>query len=360
MVKRTLFFAVLILAISTSLHGYGLATYSTFSRPASVTGPSARAAAPSNSLSVQARAASQQVDPGTPPVPNQETITRLQIFLDEHSFGPGKIDGRWSEFVGKALKRFQAANGRQSSGQIDPPLQQDLEKISPVYATYTVTESDFHWVGKVPAKSAEKAKLKKLLYRSVLDFVAERYHADPDFIRKLNPGRNLNGLKNGSIVRVPNVEPFQIETTQDVPDLPPRPEFAQRSIKVDTRNRMLDLLEGDRVIASFPITAGSTSLPAPVGTWKIEKVTTMPIFRWDEAMLKHGRRSSHFYTIPPGPRSPVGIVWIGVNKTGIGIHGTDDPNTIGRSASHGCIRLANWDAARLVNQVTRGMTVEIF
>src|SRR6202795_5201726 len=87
------------------------------------------------------------------------------------------------------------------------------------------------------------------------------------------------------------------------------------------------------------------------------KVTTMPIFRWDEAMLKHGRRSSDFYTIPPGPRNPVGIVWIGVNKKGIGIHGTDSPDTIGRSASHGCIRLANWDAARVVNQVTVGMTV---
>ena len=90
------------------------------------------------------------------------------------------------------------------------------------------------------------------------------------------------------------------------------------------------------------------------------KVTTMPIFRWDEAMLNHGRRSSHFYAIPPGPRNPVGIVWIGLNKKGIGIHGTDNPDTIGRSGSHGCIRLANWDAARVVNQVTVGMTVEIY
>jgi lipoprotein-anchoring transpeptidase ErfK/SrfK len=193
-----------------------------------------------------------------------------------------------------------------------------------------------------------------------LDFVAERYHTDPDFIRKLNPGRNLNALKIGSTVQVPNVQPFQIETTQAVPDLPPRPEFAQRSLKVDTKGRMLDLVDGSRVLASFPITPGSKSLPAPIGTWKIVKVTTMPIFRRDEAMLKHGRRSSDFYTIPPGPRNPVGIVWIGLNKKGIGIHGTDSPDTIGRSASHGCIRLANWDAARLVNQVTVGMTVEVF
>jgi hypothetical protein len=102
---------------------------------------------------------------------------------------------------------------------------------------------------------------------------------------------------------------------------------------------MLDLLEANQVIASFPITPGSKNLPAPIGTWQVVKVTTMPVFRWDEAMLKHGRRSGNFYTIPPGPRNPVGIVWIGLNKKGIGIHGTDSPDTIGRSASHGCIRL---------------------
>ena len=298
--------------------------------------------------------------PGGPPVQDQDTVTRLQIYLDEHSFGPGKIDGRWGDFVGKALQRFQAANGRQPSGQIDAALPQELQKISPVYSTYKLTEGDLHWVGKVPATPARMAHLKKILYRSALDFISERYHADPTFIQKLNSGTNLNHLKIGSAVRVPNVQPFQIESIQPVPDLPPRPEFAHRIIKVDTKNRMLDLVDANRVVASFPITPGSKSLPAPIGTWKIEKVTTMPIFRWDEAMLQHGSRSGHYYTIAPGPRNPVGIVWIGLNKKGIGIHGTDSPDTIGRSASHGCIRLANWDAARVVNQVTVGMTVEIY
>jgi lipoprotein-anchoring transpeptidase ErfK/SrfK len=294
------------------------------------------------------------------PISDQDTVVRLQIYLDEHSFGPGKIDGRWGEFIGKALQRFQVAQGQPPSGQIDSALEQELQKISPVYTTYTFTEADLHWIGNVPAKPAGMAKLKKILYRSALDYVAERYHADPAFIQKLNPGRNLNKLQKGSTLQVPNVQPFQIESIQTVADLPPRPEFAQRSIRVDTKGRMLDLVEANRVIASFPITPGSKSLPAPIGTWKIAKLTTMPIFRWDEAMLQHGRRSANFYTIPPGPRNPVGIVWIGLNKKGIGIHGTDSPDTIGRSGSHGCIRLANWDAARLVNQVTVGIAVEIY
>ena len=375
MLIRIVLFALPTLAIATSGYAQGAATRST--APASLApirssltlapasnlaSAQARTRTPSGSPSPQATVAPPQrnAGPGRQPVPDQETITRLQIFLDEHSFGPGKVDGRWGEFIGRALERFQVAQGQQPSGQIDPALQQELQKISPVYTTYTLTEGDLHWVGKVPSKPAGMAQLKKILYRSALDFVAERYHADPDFIRKLNPGRNLTALKKGSMVQVPNVQPFQIETIQAVPDLPPRPEFAQRIIRVDTKGRMLDLADASRVMASFPITPGSKSLPAPIGTWKIVKVTTMPFFRWDEAMLQHGRRSSDFYTIPPGPRNPVGIVWIGVNKKGVGIHGTNSPDTIGRSASHGCIRLANWDAARLVNQVTVGMTVEIF
>ena len=294
------------------------------------------------------------------PLQDQDTLTRLQIYLDEHSFGPGKIDGRWGRFVGKALQRFNAAQGQQTSGQIDPALRQELEKISPVYTTYTITEGDLRWIGKIPATPSGMARLKKILYRSALDFVSERYHADLDFIKKLNAGRNLNDLKTGSTLLVPNVQPFQIESVQPMPDLPPRPEFAQRVVKVYTKDCMLDIVDGNRVIASFPITPGSKSLPAPIGTWKIAKVTTMPIFRWDEAMLIHGQRSGNFHTIPPGPRNPVGIVWIGLNKKGIGIHGTDSPDTIGRSASHGCIRLANWDAARVVNEVTVGMTAEIY
>lgn len=294
------------------------------------------------------------------PLPTQDTVTRLQIFLDEHSFGPGKIDGRWGEFVGKALQRFQTTNGQEPSGQVDSALQQELQKISPVYTTCTLTEGDLHWIGKVPSTPVGMAKLTKISYRSALDYLSERYHTDPAFLRKLNPARNLDDLKRGSTVQVPNVQPFRIETIQAVPDLPPRPEFAQRVIRVDTRAHMLDLVDANRVLASYPITPGSKSLPAPIGTWKVVKVTTMPVFRWDEAMLNHGERSSHFYTIPPGPRNPVGIVWIGLNKKGIGIHGTDSPETIGRSASHGCIRLANWDAARVVNQVTVGMTVEIY
>jgi lipoprotein-anchoring transpeptidase ErfK/SrfK len=290
-----------------------------------------------------------------------DMLTRLEIFLDSHSFGPGKIDGKAGQFVGLALSRYLMAQEKPSqSGQLDSELKQELQKIDPPYIGYTFTEADQNWIGRVPWRPVALAKVKKAIYRSPLDFLAERFHSDQDFLRKLNPKINFDRLQPGTLIQVPNVPPFQIETITPVPDVPPRPEFSQRIIKVDTKARMLDLNDGNRVLASFPITPGSQQLPAPVGTWKIIKVTILPNFRWDEAMLQHGRRSGHYYLIPPGPRNLVGVVWIGLNKTGIGIHGTDNPDSIGRSASHGCIRLANWDAIRLAAEVTTGMTVQIF
>ena len=294
------------------------------------------------------------------PVSEREVITRLQIFLDQRSFGPGKIDGKWGEFVAKALQRYQRANGQNPTGQIDTSLQQQLQRIFPIYTIYQLTDDDFKRVGNIPYKPAEEAKVKAMLYRSITEFIAERYHSGENFITRLNKDKNLETLKPGDTVRVPNVPPFQIESLREVGSLPVKPEFTKRLIKIDTWYRMLDIMDGDRLIGSYPITPGSQKLPAPIGTWKIVGIATMPWFRWDEAMLNHGERSENFYNIPPGPRNPVGIAWIGLSKRGIGIHGTNSPDTIGRSGSHGCIRLANWDAARVINQVTEGMTVQIF
>jgi lipoprotein-anchoring transpeptidase ErfK/SrfK len=130
-------------------------------------------------------------------------------------------------------------------------------------------------------------------------------------------------------------------------------------VRVDTKEKSLKLFEDDKLLAAFPVTPGSERLPAPVGSWKIESIVMLPIFRWDPKMLNEGERSSAGINLPPGPRNPVGIVWMQLNTKGIGIHGTDDPAGIGRTSSHGCIRLANWDAAKLARMVTAGCAVEI-
>jgi len=293
------------------------------------------------------------------PVGEREVTARLQIFLDQQQFGPGKIDGRPGEFTAKALARYQLAHGLPVTGNLEDAAGLPLDSVYPVYTFYTITPEDEQRVGRVPSKPEEQAKLKKMPYPSLLKFLEERFHCDPNFLRAINPGLDLDRLTAGIEVRVPNVAPFKIEEVRAVAKVPKVPEFKNRVIHVDTRERMLELREGERLIAAFPITPGSSRLPAPAGTWRILGIATMPWFRHDEGVLNHGVRTSNFFNIPAGPSNPVGVVWIGLNKPGIGIHGTNNPQTIGRAGSHGCIRLANWDAIRLVNLITEGMTVVI-
>jgi lipoprotein-anchoring transpeptidase ErfK/SrfK len=197
------------------------------------------------------------------------------------------------------------------------------------------------------------------LYGSLLEFVAERYHSAEAYIQKLNPGKNWEDLQPGETLTVPNVLPFEIEKITEG-KIPENPAFAARKIFIDTKERLLEVFDNNQLVCVFPITPGSTALPAPVGTWKIVGAATWPWFRYDEGMLNYGVRTENFYNLPPGPNNLVGVVWMGLNKTGIGIHGTNNPETIGRAASHGCIRLANWDAARVKDLVSVGNTVIIF
>ena len=309
--------------------------------------------------------------PDTPPsgtavakaelVEEREIVTRLQIFLDQQNFGPGKIDGRWGEFTGKAVTKYAQCHGLQIGADIYNQL--PLDSVYPVYTTYQFTVDDMKWVGATAEKPSSQAKLKSLPYGDLLEFVSERYHSDPDFLRKINPGMNLEKLKPGDSVRVPNVAPFKIEEVKALAGLPDVPEYLSRSIQVNRKDHMATLYDGagdsKKILAAFPITPGSDKLPSPPGNWSIVGIVSMPTFRWDEGVLNHGKRTDNFFMLPAGPNNPVGVVWIGLNKPGIGMHGTNHPDTIGRAASHGCMRLANWDAVRLAHLITRKVKVTI-
>jgi lipoprotein-anchoring transpeptidase ErfK/SrfK len=291
------------------------------------------------------------------PVNPREIVTRLQIFLDQQNFGPGKIDGGWGEFTGKALANYAKVHGLAVDATIYDKL--DLKDLYPIYTQYTISPEDLKWIGPVSSKPSVEAKFKKLLYGDLLEFVAERYHSDPDFLRKLNPGLNLDNLKTGDTVRVPNVAPFKIEDIKEIAHLPEVAEFKQRHIEINRKEHMLKLFDKDQLLAAFPITPGSDRTPTPIGDWHVVGITILPTFRWDEGVLEHGIRTKNFFNLPAGPNNPVGIAWIALSKPGIGMHGTNNPDTIGRAASHGCMRLANWDAVRLAHLVTSGVKVHI-
>ena len=287
---------------------------------------------------------------------DEETATRLQIFLDNNDFGPGKIDGRMGEFFRKALVSYKHAHAMPITGVVDQWM---LDQVPQTFTTYTIKGDDLAYVGDLPTGHEAESKLKFLPYTSLLEFVAERFHSAEKYIQKLNPGKDWDHLQPGDTVKVPNVLPFKVEDFVER-KVPENPALAGRKIYVDTKEHLLEVFDKDQLVCVFPITPGSTALPAPIGTWKILGITVWPWFRYDEAMLNYGVRSENYYNLPPGPNNLVGVLWMGLDKPGIGIHGTNNPETIGRAASHGCIRLANWDAARVKDLVTVGNTVIIF
>src|ERR1700716_1558034 len=298
--------------------------------------------------------------PGAIPValPNydEETSVKLQIFLDNNDFGPGKIDGRMGEFFRKALVHYKRAHGMAETGAVDSWL---FDQVPETYTNFTIPPEALNFVGPTASKPSEQSKLKGLKYGSLLELIAERYHSAEDFVKKLNPGLNMENLKPGDTVKVPNVLPFKIEDLHEG-FAQANPAFANRRLYVDTKERFLLIYDGKQLVAEFPITPGSTTLPAPLGLWKILGIATLPVFRHDEGVLQHGMKSDQYYDLPPGPNNPVGVLWMGLNKPHVGIHGTNNPETIGRAASHGCIRTANWDAARAKELVTVGNAVSIF
>ena len=287
---------------------------------------------------------------------DEETSTRLQIFLDNNYFAPGKIDGKMGEFFRKALVSYKFAHKLPTTGAIDSWL---LAQVPQAYTTYTIRPEDLNFVGPSPTRPSAQSKLKALHYGSFLEFVSERFHSAEEYIQKLNPGKDWEKLQPGEQLKVPNVIPFEIEKLSEG-FVPANPALANRKVYILTEQRVLEIFEGNQMLFEFPITPGSTKLPAPKGTFKILGIATLPWFRHDEGVLNYGVRTENYFNLPPGPNNPVGVLWMGLSKPGIGIHGTNNPETIGRAGSHGCIRTANWDAARIRNLVTKGNMVLIY
>ena len=320
-----------------------------------------------------------------------EAATRLQIFLDRANFSPGKIDGRYNEFTQKALALYRESHGEQAHTEPPRPNAKsnaapdvnglDLASVDPVFIPYTVNETDLQNIGPLPKDVAQEAKLKFLPYRDATDALAEKFHCDIHFLEQLNPGK-LKAIKAGDQLMVPNVEAFDLASVKEIkPGSEINSQAANEmedqadaqngtpaenstvsgdvAIKIDTKSNILGVYQAEKVIAAYPVTVGSAHLASPIGEWKVRHISKMPTFRYDKEMLQHGKRSGNFHLLPPGPRNPVGVMWVALNKKGIGIHGTNEPDSIGHAASHGCIRLANWDVVRLATKIKPGDNVSI-
>jgi lipoprotein-anchoring transpeptidase ErfK/SrfK len=301
--------------------------------------------------------------------PAAGSILHVQVVLDRLGFSSGVNDGREGRFYGTALRGFQDASGIDQTGKLDDATRKALAKWDDLPVTKLVhIPSDFSrgpFFKNLPTDPAEQAKLPALGYRDLMEKLSERFHTTPETLASLNPRKADDPSRPDGIIRVPNIDEGKAWTPQPddrgwgstlkilavSADQPPADH-----IVVDKSESVLKVFDAaNTLIAQFPATMGSSHDPLPLGKWTIKGVSRNPTFHYNPKLFWDAAAGEEKQKLMPGPNSPVGVVWTDISKSHYGIHGTAEPSRIGRSESHGCIRLTNWDAARLAQEVKPGV-----
>lgn len=271
---------------------------------------------------------------------------RAQVMLNNNHASPGAIDGSSGKNTLKALASFQQMQGLPTTGELDQATWNALiaTQNKPAFIEYSITEADLKgpYAKSIPSDYALQAKMPGLYYTRVTEMLGEKFHMDEAFLKQLNPKATFN--KVGEKIIVTNVRNNLPENIH----LIVAHKGAKQLYLFNDRNQM---------IGSFPATIGSSDTPSPTGTYKVVGATKNPYYSYSPSNFIQGKNLKPL-TLPPGPNAPVGNVWIGLSKRSFGIHGTPNPSAISKTASHGCIRLTNWDANDLASKVKAGVTVK--
>ncbi|MEM5474218.1 L,D-transpeptidase [Hoeflea sp. AS60] len=272
-------------------------------------------------------------------------VTALQVYLDRNGISPGVIDGRMGSNVSKALDSwFEATGERLDPADTDLIVSRLSAEGGLAFTTYTITAEDAAgpFVAEIPTDYAEKARLERLAYTSTAEMLAERFHMDEDYLKALNPGIDFT-LPGVQIKVVATGKKKTGVVTQIVAD------------KARKQVRAYDA--AGKLLAAYPATIGSSDTPSPSGEVTIERVAHNPGYTYNPKINFKQGDNDKVLQVPPGPNGPVGTMWIALSKPTYGIHGTPEPSTIGKTQSHGCVRLTNWDAEELAGMVTPGVSV---
>ena len=318
-----------------------------------------------------------------PSAVDTQQMIGVQVALDRAGFSPGEIDGRSGPKTRLALSEFQKATKLQTIGDVSEETLAAFGAQAEPLVTYTITQQDVEgpFIDAMPKDMMERAKLPALAYTSALEALAEKFHASPALLRTLNPGAKWAA---GEVIKVPNVEPFELPTKADKPAATPKPAPGAKSttgtkpdptakptagtkpaaatveVVISGATKSLTVRDtAGNVLMYAPITSGSNKDPLPVGDWKVVGVSWNPPFNYNPDLFWDADPSHAKAKIPPGPNNPVGVVWVDINKEHFGLHGTPEPSAIGRTESHGCVRLTNWDATKLGRLVSPGTKVTI-
>src|SRR5688500_488490 len=277
----------------------------------------------------------------------------VQVALDRAGFSPGEIDGRGGPKTRLALSQFQKSASLKPTGVVSEETLTALRAPAEPILSYTIAPQDVAgpFIGSMPKDMMESAKLPALTYTTALEALAEKFHASPALIQSLNPGAKWAA---GETIKVPDVEPF------DLPTKAVKGAAGAIEVVISGATKSLVVRDaGGQILMHAPVTIGSSKDPLPIGDWKVTGVSWTPTFNYNPDLFWDADPAQAKAKIPAGPNNPVGVVWVDINKPHFGLHGTPEPSTIGRTESHGCIRLTNWDATKLGRLVSPGTKVTI-
>jgi len=287
------------------------------------------------------------VDPNARPV---ESWLEAQIELSRRGFSCGPIDGVGGAQTGAALRVFQLANGLEPNGRLDTATLALLQLTAPAFFVRSLSAEDLAALQPVSATWLGKSEQSALAFETALEAIAERYHAHPNLVKRMNPEVDWSAVTPKTAITVPAIE----RVFRNI-------KAARIHIRLEARTLQAHDADGG-LIAHFPVSIARRVDKRPVGELKVTVIAPDPNYTFDPAVFPEsdeGRELGRRLILPPGPNNPVGLAWIGLSLAGYGIHGTPIPEHVGRTESHGCFRLANWDARALLDLAWVGLPVVV-